>query len=329
VAGIAAGDGNGTSNIGVARDANIIAIQVFTLFTDLDGAYTYSSDQISGLERVHALRNDFNIAAVNMSLGGGQYNSPCNSDPRKAIIDTLRADGIATIVASGNDYFRDSISAPACISSAISVGATTDFDTVASFSNIASFIDLLAPGVSITSSVPGGGTTAWSGTSMATPHVAGAWAVVKSYKPDATIDEVLAVFKSTGTLVDDNRPDGTVQDIPRIHVDLAINALNGPPVAATDGASTPLNTAVIIDVLLNDSDPENDFLTIIAVGTPTYGTAVKVSDTSIEYTPTTPDYSGADSFTYTIADSFGGEATGTVTVIIDGKSTFLPIISKN
>lgn len=328
VAGIAAGDGGGTSNIGVARDANIIAIQVFSLFTDLDGAYTYSSDQISGLERVYALRNTYNIAAVNMSLGGSRYYSACDGDSRKAIIDTLRADGIATIIATGNNGFRDSISAPGCISSAVSVGATDDFDNVASFSNIASFIDLLAPGVSITSSIPGGSTAAWNGTSMATPHVAGAWAVVKSYKPDATVDEILAVFKSTGSLVDDGRIGGFVENIPRIYVDRAINALNAPPMAASDGAPTALNTAVTINVLSNDSDLNGDLLTITYVGTPAHGTAVKVNSTSIQYTPNT-GYSGADSFTYTISDGNGGSDTGTVYVIVDGESVFLPAILKN
>jgi subtilisin family serine protease len=220
------------------------------------------------------------------------------------------------------------MSAPACISSAISVGATDDFDNIPSFSNIASFLDLLAPGVNITSSVPGGGTTPYNGTSMATPHVTGAWAVVKSYKPDATIDELLAVFKSTGTLVDDNRLSGTVQNIPRINVDQVISALNAPPVADNDGSPTPLNSAVTINVLVNDLDANNDTLTIDSVGTPSHGTAVQVNSTSIEYTPNT-GYSGADSFTYTISDGNGGSATGTVFVIVDGESVFLPVILKN
>ena len=66
----------------------------------------------------------------------------------------------ASVVASGNDGWKDSISQPACISSAVSVGATTDTDAIASFSSIYPQIDLLAPGVDIVSSVPGGGVPA-------------------------------------------------------------------------------------------------------------------------------------------------------------------------
>jgi subtilisin family serine protease len=166
VASIAAGD-NGSSIVGVAPDANIIAVQVFSLFNNVSycGGYsncmlTYTSDQISGLERVYALRDTYDIASVNMSLGGDQYDSESECDSnnagRKAAIDNLRAAGIATFIASGNNGYRDSMSAPGCISSAISVGATDNLDNVASFSNIAPFIDLLAPGVNIYAAVPSG-----------------------------------------------------------------------------------------------------------------------------------------------------------------------------
>ncbi len=228
VAGIAAGD-NGGANIGVARDADIIAIQVFSLFTGsncapyADCVLTYNTDQLKGLERVYELRNNFEIAAVNMSIGGGnKQTSACDSDSRKAAIDNLRSAGIATVIASGNDDFRDGTSAPACISTAVSVGATEDDDDVASFSNVASFLDLLAPGVFITSAVPGGGTETWPGTSMATPHVTGAWAVIKQKAPFASVAEVLAALRDTGTSVDDNRPGGSVTDMRRINLDLAL-----------------------------------------------------------------------------------------------------------
>ena len=102
---------------------------------------------------------------MNLSLGGGKYSANCDSEPEKPAIDNLRSAGIATVVASGNDGYRDSISAPACISSAVSVGSTTDSDTVSSFANLASILSLLAPGSSINSSVPGGGFAVWSGTS--------------------------------------------------------------------------------------------------------------------------------------------------------------------
>jgi uncharacterized repeat protein (TIGR01451 family) len=229
VASIAAGD-NGSTIVGVAPEANIIAVQVFSLFnsTTYCGGYTncvltFTSDQISGLERVYDLRHTFSIASVNMSLGGGQYFSACDSDGRKAMIDNLRAAGIATVIASGNNGYRDSLSAPGCISTAISVGATDNVDNVASFSNIAPFIDLLAPGVNIYAAVPNGQGTK-SGTSMATPHVTGAWALFKQAMPGVSVDDALAAFQNGSVRVDDARSGGSVNDMARINVNNAINA---------------------------------------------------------------------------------------------------------
>jgi subtilisin family serine protease len=81
---------------------------------------------------------------------------------------------------------------------------------------------LLAPGQRINSSIPGGGFTILDGTSMATPHVAGAWAVLKSMLPSASVDQILAAFTSTGVSIYDSR-NGITK--PRIRVDAAVNAL--------------------------------------------------------------------------------------------------------
>jgi subtilisin family serine protease len=224
VAGIAAGRDNG-SLAGVAKNAGIIAIQVFTLFTDYCGsgekcALTWTSDQIRGLERVYELRNTYNIASVNMSLGGGQYYENCDTDTRKASIDNLRSAGIATIISSGNSYYKDSMGAPGCISTAVSVGATTDGDTVADYSNSVSFLGLLAPGSSINSSIPGGTYASWNGTSMAAPHVTGTWALLKQANPSATIDQILNALQTTGVSITDTN--GIAK--PRIQVDAAFLA---------------------------------------------------------------------------------------------------------
>ena len=109
VAGIAAGSNKKFS--GVAKDASIIAIQVFSRFSDCGDSpspclRTYSSDVISGLERVYALRDTYAIASVNMSLGSGQYEAACDTSVYKPVIDTLRAVGIAAVVASGNGSHR-------------------------------------------------------------------------------------------------------------------------------------------------------------------------------------------------------------------------------
>jgi subtilisin family serine protease len=264
VAGIAAG--KGTSFSGVARDANIIAIQVFSRFDSFQACsssgsppcvLSFVSDQIKGLERVFALRSSFNIAAVNMSLGGGQFSSNCDSEPQKAIIDSLRSVNIATVIASGNSSFKSALGSPACISSAISVGSTGDgsgattLDTVSSFSNSASFLNLLAPGNLIRSSVPGGGFANFQGTSMAAPHVTGAWAVLKSKQPSATVTAVYTALRDTGLPVTDIN--GITK--PRIRVDEAVNALGG---GGGGGGGCGAPTAISFGQTINGSLASTD-----------------------------------------------------------------------
>ncbi|QAU34792.1 peptidase S8 and S53 subtilisin kexin sedolisin [Janthinobacterium sp. 17J80-10] len=226
VAGIAAGKGSSFS--GVAKEAKIISVQVFTSFEDVSGAYTalgaFTSDIMSGLEYVYSLRNTHKIAAVNMSLGGGLYTSNCDNDALKPVIDNLRDAGIATIIASGNNGETNAISSPACISSAISVGATTKSNVVDSYSNSAPILSLLAPGSDIKSSVPGSAYANYYGTSMAAPHVAGAWAVLKSKKPTASVTEILNAFATTGKNISDSR---NAISRPRIQVDAALAKLAG------------------------------------------------------------------------------------------------------
>jgi len=266
VAGIAAGNDPSDLNDGIAKNANIIAVQVFSgYYGDLTA---YDSDIIKGLERVYALRSSFNIAAVNMSLGGGIYYSNCDdsSFQTKVAIDNLRSVGIATVIASGNHGSTDGISHPACISSAVSVGATDDFDSVASFSNIASFVSLVAPGVSITSSIPGGGTASWPGTSMAAPHVAGAWTVLKQASPLASVSDILSALQNTATLVNDYR--GTVTGLRRIHVGNALywmiplessaTVTITPPTAVTAGAQWGINIGTAMLGWYNSGDTVTD-----------------------------------------------------------------------
>jgi subtilisin family serine protease len=255
VAGIVAGNqvtaynsyqGSNKTFSGVAPGASLIAIQVFSRFdssTYCGGttpcALTFTSDQIKALERVYALRTTYSIASINMSLGGGQYTAACDADARKAAIDNLRSAGIATVIASGNNGYSDSVSAPACISSAIAVGSTTSYsagvpqDQVSSFSNSASMVGLLAPGHFIFSSIPGSSYDYKAGTSMATPHVAGAWAVLKSAASNASVTDVLNALTTTGvpiTAVRSGYPNITK---PRIQVDTALNTLFPAPTSLT------------------------------------------------------------------------------------------------
>jgi len=229
IAGIAAG------RAGVAKDANIISIQVMSFVNNFDECrgqasclLSRTSDVISALNRVYDLRGAYDIAAVNVSLSSDGYTSYCDADfqPMKEAIDLLRSVKIATVIASGNELFTNALGYPACISSAVSVGSTGDgsasnapVDVVSQFSNSAAFLNLLAPGNFITSSVPGGGVEGGSGTSMAAAHVSGAWAMLKQQQPAATVDEVLNKLRTFGVNITDSRNNVTT---PRIKIDAAL-----------------------------------------------------------------------------------------------------------
>jgi subtilisin family serine protease len=230
VTGIAAGSGDaiGQPFSGVARNASIMGVQVFSEVIDRKqcggaapclGAFT--SDVIAGLEHVYAtvVGGQLDVAAVNMSLGAGAFDAPCDAEPYKPAIDNLRAVGVASVVASGNAGETTRISSPACISSAISVGSTSLADDVSWFSNVAPFLSLLAPGDAVTSSTPGGGFTILGGTSMAAPHVTGAWAVIRQGAPGASVDDVLAALHSTGVPITDTRFWGPgTTTVPRVRI---------------------------------------------------------------------------------------------------------------
>ncbi len=233
VAGIAAGNGDqaGQPFSGVAPHAQLMAVQVFSkIINPLNcggvapcaGAFT--SDIIAGFERVYAVAANRSIVAVNLSVGGGLYDTPCDTQPYKPIIDNLRSIGVAATIASGNSGSTTQMSTPACVSSAVSVGATDDADAVPYYSNVAPPLSLFAPGDAIVSSVPGSSYQSLSGTSMAAPHVAGAWALIRQGAPAASVDAVLAALRETGKPVTDNRSFETTT-VPRIRTFQALATL--------------------------------------------------------------------------------------------------------
>ena len=245
VAGIAAGSGDGFA--GVAKGAGLISVQVFhasfsdclPFFEEIPCARAFSSDIGAALEFVYEIRSQHTIAAVNISLGGGSFASTCDAEEPQitAQIDNLRSVGIPTVTASGNEGEASAISFPACISSAVSVGSTTKADEVSYFSNMSSQVSLLAPGSSILSSVPGGGYDIFDGTSMAAPHVAGAWAILKQATPGATVDQLLTQLQQTGVPIVDTRY-GTDITKPRISLAGALGIEHPVPVLDSVQPST-------------------------------------------------------------------------------------------
>ncbi|HEX4813698.1 MAG TPA: S8 family serine peptidase [Nonomuraea sp.] len=236
VAGIAAGRMvAGAPANGVAPEAGILPIQVFSrvdnaLTCGLGGRgapcfLSYTSDQKLALEYVARVVRTHNVAAVNMSIGGGgPYTQACDNDVSAAAIkpelDRLVSLGVAPVVAAGNNGFTSGVASPACISTAITVGATDDSDALASFTNRGPLLDVLAPGVNIRSAVPGGTYADKSGTSMAAPHVAGLFALMKQAFPANTVQQSLERLRSTGTSI---RYDagGTAVATPRIDAERA------------------------------------------------------------------------------------------------------------
>jgi len=231
VAGIAAG------NSGVAPGASIIAVQVFSRIANCSAfslpspcALSYVSDQLRAFDWLASTTFTPPLAIVNLSLGVGTFTSVTACDTSQIgtamfpAIATLRNQGVTTVASSGNNGATDALSLPGCLSNVVSVGATTKTnpEQVASFSNSAPFLTLLAPGVGIVSSTTGGGFAPKSGTSMAAPHVAGALALLRSARPGYPSDAYVTALVNTGTPILDTR-NGVIK--PRIDVAAALGAL--------------------------------------------------------------------------------------------------------
>jgi subtilisin family serine protease len=243
VAGIAVGKSEGRS--GVAPEASLIAVQVFSV--DKDGTMgSYPSDQMQALEWLGSIQRKHNLVAINMSLGGSHYSQHCDKDPRKALIDRLRRSGVATIVAAGNEEQSKKVGTPSCISSAISVGALDKQNQVANYSNSYRHLTIMAPGGSqqggnqeggILSSVAGNSYNYKQGTSMAAPHVAGAWAVLKSAHPNASVDQILRAMTQGSGLYKDPR---NGLKFPVLDLKGTLTRLSGKPVPHPEASPKPV-----------------------------------------------------------------------------------------
>ena len=200
--------------------AGIVAVQVFTLFEDPDycGAgvpqclASFTSDQKRALDWIYRRRDQLKIAAINMSLGSGFHEEACDGiSALTPVIEQLRARNIPTVIAAGNERFFDALAEPACISFAVSVSALDkNKELDVSYSNVSKRVTLAAPGSNIVSAVYDGKLGKKSGTSMAAPHVAAAFALLREQNPQQSIKMMLDQMLASGSRATDRRTDTTV-----------------------------------------------------------------------------------------------------------------------
>lgn len=225
VAGTIGAEDDASGVVGVVPGARIWSVRVL----NNAGSGSWSS-VICGIDFVTA--NADKIEVANMSLGGTGSEGSCNDGGMREAICNSVAAGVTYVVAAGNESDDAANHVPAAYDEVITVSALADFngapdggaaatcrsdvdDTFADFSNHGAVVDLIAPGVCILSTWKGGGYKTISGTSMASPHVAGAAALYKSTNSGATPAQVKTALQSVGTTkwnaVDD--PDGVQEPL--------------------------------------------------------------------------------------------------------------------
>ncbi len=180
----------GSDTYGVAPGVTIIGVRVL----NCSGSGSYSG-VIAGIDHVAAEAVKTSRPDVaNMSLGGG-YSAAVNQAVENAV-----SAGVVMAVSAGNDYATDACTkSPASAPSAITVASSTSSDARSSFSNVGPCVDIFAPGSSIKSTVMRSGTGTWSGTSMASPHVAGAAALLVEANPGWSPAQVWSAMDGSST----------------------------------------------------------------------------------------------------------------------------------
>jgi|GEM_PF-7041807 len=333
VAGIIAAETNNNEGMaGICPGATIVPVKVL----NAAGSGSFSN-VLSGLS--YAVNNGADI--INMSLGG---NIPAK-DPSfipvindfQNLINTARNKGSSVVVAAGNsgmsldgvsidNYLAGKISpsstevlvVPAALNNTITVGASDREQKVAKFSNFStSKVEVLAPGVSIFSAIPVEKDIKYanlSGTSMASPVVAGVIGSMKSKNPSLTYDQIIAILQDTSFKNPEylsKSQSGSVNMAKAIV--RAVNP-NAKVYAFNDYTEVKLNTETEINFLNNDLVPNSTADYLINIGQPKNGKMVRKnypSTTAALYTPNL-NFTGTDSFTYSLVARAGEIITATV-----------------
>jgi subtilisin family serine protease len=171
----------GGTTFGVAKRVNLVAVRVL----DCQGTGT-ESNVAAAIDWVRA--NAVKPAVINISLGS--FVDPLESSPVDDAVGLASATGIPVVVAAGNEWDDVAYYSPARVQQAITVSATNKSDTRPMWANFGREVDIFAPGVDIVSAAVGGGSHTASGTSMASPHIAGGAALLLEQSPNLMLSEV-------------------------------------------------------------------------------------------------------------------------------------------
>ncbi|MDT8323714.1 MAG: S8 family serine peptidase, partial [Bacteroidota bacterium] len=237
-------DGHGThvagtvggNSVGVAKKVSLVAVRVL----NCNGSGTWSG-VIAGVDWVTA---NANLPAVaNMSLGGGYY-SPLNTAVENSITS-----GVVYAVAAGNNNYYACNYSPASAPNAITVGSTTSSDSRSSFSNYGTCVDVFAPGSGIYSSTMNSTSSyaSWSGTSMASPHVAGVAALYLAANNNATPAQVTSAIVNGATSGVVSNP-GTGSPNLLLYSLIAGPVSTNPPASPSQLSATAAASAAEIDL---------------------------------------------------------------------------------
>jgi subtilisin family serine protease len=264
VAGTAAAPLNGEGVVGVAPEATLVPIKSFD-----DAGNSSEALVLCGVDRVVGLMTDADPAndvdVANMSWGDPRAWGSCADDPLHGAICAAHAQGVVLVGGAGNNASDAGTFVPAAFPEVISVSAIADFDgdpgglagcqfipsllwtacddAFAFFSNYGPSVDVTAPGVNVYSTWAGGGYQTSSGTSMATPHVAGVAALMKAANPSITPAQVETILEQTGELPDGTTPESGCSSTtqwsgdPDGIAEPLVNALRAAQRAAGSGAA--------------------------------------------------------------------------------------------
>jgi subtilisin family serine protease len=212
VAGIAAGTDYQGGHEGVARGVGVVAIQIGHR-RSCGGRRCWrflQSELDAALEHVVELIDDGRrIASVNISLGGSLFSSEAAcaavTPTTHQLMTHLQAAGVVVVAAAGNQAMVGAISWPACLPGVYAVSATDDHDRIAQFTNSGALTDFWAPGVDIVAPVPGAPTSnaSFNGTSMAAPHVSGAFALLRECPGNRNDTAVARDLRAVGPRIND------------------------------------------------------------------------------------------------------------------------------